>query len=71
MREIVFHHHETFDADRYVNLALSQGGLQTALKLGADELLTAADEFRALANRVFDGQSRTVLFSYRMRLGIV
>ncbi|WP_405170444.1 class I SAM-dependent methyltransferase [Paenibacillus sp. FSL H8-0280] len=71
VREIVFHHHETFTADRYVNLALSQGGLQTALKLGADDLLTAADEFRALANRVFDGESREVLFSYRMRLGIV
>ncbi|MGF9698471.1 class I SAM-dependent methyltransferase [Paenibacillus sp. MABNR03] len=71
VREIVFHHHETFDADRYVHLALSQGGLQTALKLGADELLTAAEEFRALAARIFDGQSRTVLFSYRMRLGII
>jgi ubiquinone/menaquinone biosynthesis C-methylase UbiE len=70
-REIVFHHHETFDADRYVNLALSQGGLQTAVKLGATDLLTIADEFRQLAARIFAGESREVLFSYRMRLGIV
>ncbi|KQY82617.1 SAM-dependent methyltransferase [Paenibacillus sp. Root52] len=71
VREIVFHQRETFDADRYVNLALSQGGLQTALKLGADEVRTAADEFRQLAVKVFDGHARSALFSYRMRLGIV
>ncbi|MHA7965184.1 class I SAM-dependent methyltransferase [Paenibacillus sp. CAU 1782] len=71
VHEIVFHNREIFDADRYVNLALSQGGLQTALKLGASDLLQAADQFRKLAEDVFDGESRSVLFSYRMRLGIL
>lgn len=71
VREIVFHHHETFTAERFVNLALSQGGLQTALKRGAEELNGLADAFRQQAEDVFAGQTRTALFSYRMRLGVV
>ncbi|PYE49618.1 class I SAM-dependent methyltransferase [Paenibacillus barcinonensis] len=70
-REIVFHHYEPFTADRYANLALSQGGLQTALKLGATELNELADDFRRQAELVFAGTSKEVLFSYRMRMGIV
>ena len=70
-REIVFHHYERFTADRYANLALSQGGLQTALKLGATELNEMADDFRRQAELVFSGKSKEVLFSYRMRMGIV
>ena len=71
VNEVVFHNREFFDADRYVNLALSQGGLQTALKLGADALPQAAESFRLLAREIFGGKSRSVLFSYRMRLGIL
>lgn len=71
VREVVFHNHESFDATRYVELALSQGGLQTALKLGANNSLReAAESFRTLAEQTFDGERRSALFSYRMRLGI-
>lgn len=70
-REIVFHHWERFDAERYANLALSQGGLQTALKLGADEIASAAEQFRDQVKRGFGGEIRNILFSYRMRLGIL
>lgn len=71
VHEVTFHNRELFDADRYVNLALSQGGLQTALKLGASDLLQAAESFRHLAGELFGGESRSVLFSYRMRLGVL
>ncbi|WP_191561239.1 class I SAM-dependent methyltransferase [Metabacillus idriensis] len=69
-REIVFHHWESCDADRYTNIALSQGGLQTALKKGADELLTQAEIFRKNVTEAFAGTSQDILFSYRMRLGV-
>lgn len=69
-REIVFHHWECCDADRFANLALSQGGLQTALKLGADEIASAAEQFRAQVKRAFGAEIRNILFGYRMRLGV-
>ncbi|MFD0675615.1 MULTISPECIES: class I SAM-dependent methyltransferase [unclassified Paenibacillus] len=70
-REIVFHQWEMCNAARYVNIALSQGGLQTALKLGADELHAEVAAFRELVAQVFAGEERPILFGYRMRLGIV
>ncbi|AOZ93717.1 class I SAM-dependent methyltransferase [Paenibacillus crassostreae] len=70
-KEIVFHHWESLNAERYVNLALSQGGLQTALKLGAVELHSEIAQFRDDVSLTFAGESRNILFSYRMRIGIV
>jgi ubiquinone/menaquinone biosynthesis C-methylase UbiE len=70
-REIVFHHWETCDATRYANIAFSQGGLQTALKLGADELHAEVTAFRELVAQAFANEERPILFGYRMRLGVV
>ncbi|GAB7056371.1 hypothetical protein JCM16163A_31180 [Paenibacillus sp. YK5] len=70
-REIVFHHWEMCDAARYANIAFSLGGLQTALKLGADELHAEVAAFRELVAQAFADEERPVLFCYRMRLGIV
>lgn len=69
-KEIVFHHHEPFDADRYVRLALSQGGVQTVFKLGSSELDEDLVHFSALAGKAFAGKTLELMFSYRMRLGI-
>ncbi|MNT99659.1 hypothetical protein D3C72_2425670 [compost metagenome] len=69
-REIVFHNWETCDAARYANLALSQGSLQTALKLGAKEIEEEAAAFRQLVDKAFAGEEKAILFGYRMRLGI-
>lgn len=69
-REIVFHSWELCDANRYANIALSQGGLQTAIKLGAEELHAEVTQFQELVSKAFDGESHNILFSYRMRLGI-
>ncbi|GGH77791.1 ubiquinone/menaquinone biosynthesis C-methylase UbiE [Pullulanibacillus pueri] len=69
-KEIVFHNWETCDATRYANIALSQGGLQTALKLGANELSSLFEDFRKEVENTFAGETREILFSYRMRMGI-
>lgn len=68
-REIVFHNWETCDAERYINIAFSQGGLQTALKLGTSELHSDAEQFRIQVQDIFAGATRDIMFSYRMRLG--
>lgn len=70
-REIVFHNWETCDGARYANLALSQGSLQTAIKLGATELESEAAAFSEFVEKAFAGEERTILFGYRMRIGIV
>lgn len=69
-REIVFHHWETCGAERYANIAFSKGGLQTALKRGADELHAAVAAFRDEVTQAFGGKPQEVLFCYRMRLGV-
>ncbi len=69
-KEIVFHNWIKCDAIRYTNIALSQGGLQTALKLGAVDLNDAIFEFQQHVKQVFGGKKQDILFSYRMRIGI-
>lgn len=69
-KEVVFHHMEPCNAERYAGLAMSQGGIQTVLQHGIDELTPALDVFRQQVENYFQGETREVLFSYRMRLGI-
>ena len=69
-KEVVFHHMESCDAERYVGLAISQGGIQTLFRLGIHDLDPAIDAFRAQVEDYFQGKTREVMFSYRMRLGI-
>jgi ubiquinone/menaquinone biosynthesis C-methylase UbiE len=69
-REIVFHHTESCDAERYVGLTLSQGAVQTVWKLGSAELDKDIAEFKAAVEQYFQSRTLDVLISYRMRLGI-
>lgn len=69
-KEIVFHNWEECDATRYANIALSQGGIQTALKLGVEEIDNAFQEFKSLVEEAFAEETKEVLFSYRMRFGV-
>lgn len=69
VREVVLHHPEPCDAERFVGLALSQGGYQTLRKAQ----ISLEAEIRALetaARRHFGTETQTILFSYRMRLGV-
>lgn len=70
-REVVFHHEELCDAERIVGLALSQGGVQTVLKLGAgDRLQEELELFRRRVLERFGGGSSKITLSYRLRLGV-
>ncbi|MDQ0114756.1 class I SAM-dependent methyltransferase [Paenibacillus harenae] len=69
-REIVFHNMERCDADRYVGIALSQGGVRAVQKQGSKALDGELAEFREVAERYFAGRELDVLFSYRLRLGV-
>jgi len=69
-REIVFHHTETCDAERYIGLTLSQGGVQSVMKLGLADLDQDIAEFQSAVGHYFNGRTLQVLISYRMRLGI-
>lgn len=69
-KEIVFHNTEQGDAERYVGLALSQGGVQAVIKLGSNELDADIAAFRSAAERYFSGRTLDFIFSYRMRLGV-
>ncbi|MDO7908209.1 class I SAM-dependent methyltransferase [Paenibacillus sp. JX-17] len=69
-REIVFHNTEPCNAERYIGILLSQGGLQSALKLGTQALDEDLQYFRGLVEQAFQERTLDILFSYRMRLGI-
>lgn len=71
VKEIVFHNEERCDADKIVGLAMSQGGIQSVIKLGAaDELHNELEDFRLLTEQTFHGETREVLLGYRLRLGV-
>lgn len=69
-REIVFHNTEACDAERYIGLALSQGGIQTVLKLSPASLEQEITQFSAEVKNYFRGRTLQVLISYRMRVGV-
>ncbi len=70
--ELILHHSQPIDADRYVGLALSQGSYRTVRKLGGSpQVDEAVREFRELAEHVFQSsRSREVRFGYRVRFGV-
>lgn len=69
-REIVFHHTENCDAHRFIGLALSQGGLQTVLKLAPERLEQDIAEFARTVEAYFAGRTLPMLLGYRMRIGV-
>lgn len=69
-KELVFHHTEACDAERYVGLALSQGGVQTAKKLASTVLDADIAAFKEQVEQYFGGRTLDVRFGYRMRLGV-
>ncbi|MDF2721656.1 MAG: SAM-dependent methyltransferase [Paenibacillus sp.] len=69
-RELVFHNEEQGDAERFIGLALSQGGVQAVLRLGSNALDAELADFRSTAESYFGGQTLPFLFGYRMRLGV-
>lgn len=69
-REIAFHNMESYDSQRYIGLTLSQGGVQTLLKLDPSALDQDIADYTAAVEQHFHGRTLQVLISYRMRIGI-
>ncbi len=69
-REIVFHNIEKSDADRFIGIALSQGGLQTILKIKPSLIEDDIIEFQNTVKNSYGNIEREIMFCYRMRIGI-
>ena len=70
VREVVFSNSEECDAERFVALALSQGGLQSVLKAGISEIEPFLNRFKESVNSIFREDKITIDFCYRMRIGV-
>jgi ubiquinone/menaquinone biosynthesis C-methylase UbiE len=70
-KEILVHHLDHGDADRYIGLLLSQGSVMTLLKEGISEAQLGIDQCRTVAARVLGAKVRTWYWSSRVRVGIV
>ncbi|MBI5650404.1 MAG: class I SAM-dependent methyltransferase [Chloroflexi bacterium] len=70
VNELVIHNVEQGDAERLVQLALSQGGVATLFKRGMSEADAGVPEFRDAVRRAFGDRATNFYFSYRVRIGI-
>ena len=69
-REIVFQNTESADAKRFVKLLLSQGSLQTLLKLHPECIEADVVRFRDEVTALLPTGSFPLTFCYRMRVGV-
>lgn len=69
-REIVFANTEQCSAERYFNIAVSQGGLQAIMKQEPELIYKDLTEFQAVVTDDFCGAVKEIEFYYRMRLGV-
>jgi ubiquinone/menaquinone biosynthesis C-methylase UbiE len=69
-KEVVIHNEELGNAERFINLALSQGQVQTLLKIELSEEEVGLNKFRSNIKNILGDSIYKWLFSYRIRLGI-
>lgn len=69
-REIVFSNKEKCNADRFIGIALSQGGLQTILKTNPKLIEPDILHFQNKINKIYGDEEFEITFCYRMRVGI-
>lgn len=69
-REIVFSNTEECNAQRFINLALSQGGLQTMMRLEPEIVKLCVSRFEKKVREIFEDEIFRMDFCYRMRIGI-
>jgi len=70
VKEILVHHRETGNAERFIGLMMSQGGLGTLLKNGVSEAEVGLAEFKETIHRLLGKEERPWYFHYRVRVGI-
>lgn len=69
-REIVFMNQEKCNADRFIGIALSQGGLQTILKTQPDLIEKDIELFEKKVKSIYGNNEFDISFCYRMRIGV-
>ncbi|MBQ8209592.1 MAG: methyltransferase domain-containing protein [Clostridia bacterium] len=70
VREIVFSNSEKCTAARMVNLAYSQGSLQTILKKAPELIENELENFKKFVFDFYGDREFEIRFSYRMRIGV-
>lgn len=69
-RELLFSNTESCTADRFVNIILSQGSLQTVLKKAPQLIENDISIFRKTVESLFPAKEFDIDFCYRMRIGV-
>ena len=70
VREIVFSNSEICNAQRFIAIALSQGGLQAIMKANIEEITPFLLSFKEKILSVFGNDEFKIDFCYRMRIGV-
>ncbi len=70
-KEVVMHHTDTGNAERFVGLLLSQGYMMSLVKKGLTETDRGIDVLRAIARRTLGDELRPYYWSARVRVGVV
>jgi ubiquinone/menaquinone biosynthesis C-methylase UbiE len=68
--EMLVHNAEAGDAERLVQIALSQGGVATLFKRGMSEAQVGVPEFRDAVRHALGDRATNFYFGYRVRIGI-
>ena len=71
VKEVVVHHIEEGNAERFVGLTRSQGNVATLLKKGLSEQDLGLNEFQGIASEKLGKIRKPWYFSSRIRVGIV
>ena len=70
VREIVFSNSENCNAQRFIAIALSQGGIQAIIKANINEINPYLTAFKERILEIFGNADYKIDFCYRMRIGI-
>jgi ubiquinone/menaquinone biosynthesis C-methylase UbiE len=70
-KEIVMHHIDNGNADRFVGLLLSQGSVMSLIKLGVSEDKLGITSLREAAKQMLGSDQRPWYWSSRIRYGVV
>jgi ubiquinone/menaquinone biosynthesis C-methylase UbiE len=71
VKEIVVHHLDNGNAERFIGIFLSQGGVMALLKNGLSEKQMGIDRLREIAKQTLGTEDESWYWSYRLRLGVV
>ncbi|MGL4106975.1 class I SAM-dependent methyltransferase [Clostridium sp. LP20] len=70
VREIIFSNTESCNAERFIRISLSQGGLQAILKANIEEFKPFFNSYKERVIDIFGDDEFEIDFCYRMRIGV-